>query len=166
VRRVDDQREAGERERDRRPDPVPHRLLEHEARVQRDEHRRRVLDQERDADVEPPDRDQVEELHEREAGDPEDDEPRQLGARDAQRPRRDDGEPEREDGEGAERAELDELERREGADERHLRDGAVQPPQQRRAERHRVPEPRAALARGRDGERGLGHREKLYGGRP
>ena len=43
-----------------------------EPRPERDEERREVLDQERDADREPVDREEVEPLHEREPADPED----------------------------------------------------------------------------------------------
>ena len=78
---VDDQREPGEGEHERDPDPVVDVLPEDEARPERDEQRRDVLDQQRDPDVEPADREQVEELHEREAADPEGDERRQLAAR-------------------------------------------------------------------------------------
>ena len=64
---VDDEREAGEREGDREPEPAAHRLLHDEARPEGDEDRREVLDDERDPDVEPLDRDEVEELDERES---------------------------------------------------------------------------------------------------
>ncbi len=75
---VDDHREPDERERERVPDPPPHRLVEGEARPEPDAERREVLDQERDPDREPVDREEVEPLHEREPGDPEQREVRQL----------------------------------------------------------------------------------------
>jgi hypothetical protein len=77
---VDDEREPAEREDQRCPDPSSDRLLEDEPCPERDQHRGDVLDQQRDTDLEPVDRDEVEELHEREAGDAEEEEERQLSA--------------------------------------------------------------------------------------
>ena len=78
---VDDHREAGERQRKRDPDPAAHVLVEDVARPERDEQRAEVLDQQRDPDREPVDREEVEPLHEREPADPEDGEERQLATR-------------------------------------------------------------------------------------
>ena len=77
---VDDHREADERQRERDPDPAAHGLVEDVARPERDE-RGEVLDQQRDPDREPVDREEVEPLHEREPADPEHGEERQLAPR-------------------------------------------------------------------------------------
>ena len=53
------------------PEPPADVLLHHEAGEERDEQRAQVLDQERDADLEPVDREEVEELDERDAEDAE-----------------------------------------------------------------------------------------------
>ena len=71
VPEVDDEREPDEREPERDPEPAAHVLLQHEEGEERDEQRAEVLDQQRDADVEPVDREEVEELHERDAEDAE-----------------------------------------------------------------------------------------------
>ena len=84
---VDDQREPDEGERQREPDPATDRLLEDVARPEGDEERREILDEERDPDREPVDREEVEPLHEREPADPEEGEERQLAGAHAQ-PRR------------------------------------------------------------------------------
>ena len=60
------------------PDARAHALVPERARADRDEQRAEVLDQERDADREPVNREEVEELHERDADDAEDREPQQA----------------------------------------------------------------------------------------
>ena len=71
VPEVDDERQSDERERQRDPDPPANMLLQHEEGEERDEQRAEVLDQQRDADLEPVDREEVEELDERDAEDAE-----------------------------------------------------------------------------------------------
>ena len=78
---VDDQAEARQRERERQPDTPPHMRVLHEPRPQGDEERREVLDQQGDPDREPVDRQEVEELHEREAAHSEGHEVGQLAPR-------------------------------------------------------------------------------------
>ena len=68
---VDDQRQPGQRQRERDPDPPAHGVVVDEARPERDEQRREVLDQQRDPDREAMDREEVEPLHEREPADAE-----------------------------------------------------------------------------------------------
>ena len=63
---LDDQREAGKRDRERGPDTSAHGFVEDEARPERDEDRGDVLDQQSDPDVEAVDREEVGPLHERE----------------------------------------------------------------------------------------------------
>ncbi len=84
---LDHEREPGERQRERHPDPRADVLAAERARPDRDEQRAEVLDQERDADLEPVNREEVEELHERDAEDAEDGEPEQAAAIDAERAR-------------------------------------------------------------------------------
>ncbi len=79
------QRQAGEREREREPDAAAHVLVPERPRPDRDEKRAEVLDQERDADLQPVDGEEVEELDERDADDAEEGEPGELAALDAQR---------------------------------------------------------------------------------
>ena len=75
---VDHEREPSQAERDRGPQPAPHRLADEESGVERHEDRRDVFDHEGDADVEPAQPHEVEELDEGEAEDPEDHEEGEL----------------------------------------------------------------------------------------
>ena len=75
---LDDQREPGEGEAERQPDASPHALVQDVPRPERDEQRREVLDQQRDAHRQPVDREEIEPLHERDAGDAEDGEEQEL----------------------------------------------------------------------------------------
>ena len=69
-----DEAEPDERERERGPDAPADRLVPDEARPERDEHRRRELEEQADADRQSLDRDEVEPLDEREADDAVEDE--------------------------------------------------------------------------------------------
>jgi hypothetical protein len=103
---ADDQHEAHQREPERGPDPTAHVLAVDEARPQRDEQRREVLDQQCDADREPVDREEIEPLHEREACEAEDEEERQLASRQSQPPRCNGGDDGEEADRGAQRSNL------------------------------------------------------------
>jgi hypothetical protein len=82
---LDHQCEAGKRERQRSPDPPAYPLVAERRRVDRDEERPEVLDQQRDPDLESVDREEVEELHERDAADAEHREAQDLVAPDSER---------------------------------------------------------------------------------
>jgi hypothetical protein len=82
---LDHQRQPGQRETERDPDPAANVLVQERSCVDRDEHRAEVLDQERDRDREAVDREEVRQLHARDADGAEKDEPRELATRDAQR---------------------------------------------------------------------------------
>ena len=136
-----EQREADDREGQRGPDPPPHRLVEDVPRVERDEHRRDVLDQQRDADLQSLDRHEVEPGDECQAGDAEDGEKRQLAeahAKGRAPPDEQDGEQEQKRSGGAHLGQP--LRGHAARLEDHLRDGAVQRPERRRREHHRVPQ--------------------------
>ena len=75
------EREAAEHEREGGPDAPAHRLVPGEPCPQRDQHRRRELEEQPDPDRQPVDRDEVEPLHEREADDAVEREPAELAAR-------------------------------------------------------------------------------------
>ena len=96
---LDDEREAGERKGEGEPDPSAHVLAIDEPRPERDEERREVLEEERDPDRQPVDRDEVEPLHEREPADAEQDEQGKLARAQAEpaavRQREDEREPEK-----------------------------------------------------------------------
>ena len=77
---LDDDRQAGDAEDERRPDPPADVLVVDEAREERDEERAQELDEERDPDRQMVDRDEVEKLHEPDPGDAEDDEEEDLAA--------------------------------------------------------------------------------------
>ena len=62
---LDDEREPGEREDERRPDAAADRLVEDEPSPERDEDRRDELDQQGDPDVEPVNREEVGPLNRR-----------------------------------------------------------------------------------------------------
>ena len=142
---LDDEREPGEAQRDRDPDPPSDVLLVDEPREERDEQRRGELDEERDADREVLDRDEVEPLHERDADEAERDEEEELAAADPQ-PRRRDHEQEREEEDrGARVADLRELERREPRAEDDLRHAPVDGEERRRGGDHDVAEPRLVV---------------------
>ena len=68
---LDDEREPGQRECERNPDPPSHVLAVHEARPERDEERSDELDHERDPDRDAVDREEVGPLHERQPADAE-----------------------------------------------------------------------------------------------
>ncbi len=161
MREVDDQRQPGERERERDPDPPAHLLVEDVARPERDEERPEVLDQQRDPDREPVDREEVEPLHEGEAADAEHREERQLAGADAEARPRGQGQHEREADERPGRAHLREPERREARRQDHLRDRAVDRPQDRGGRSHRVAQPWASNGRRPDREGRLAHRASL-----
>ena len=137
-------RQADEGEREREPHPAAHVLLEDEARPERDEQRRRVLDEEADADLEPGDGREVEELDERDAADAEHGEEGELAARRAQargaRQQHDEAEPD----ERAGAARLREAQRRDAGLEHDLRDRAVDGEQHRGAHDHEVADRRPA----------------------
>src|SRR5581483_11344810 len=122
------------------------------ARPEGDEERCEVLDEQRDADRQAVDREEVEELHERESADAEGDYVRKLAARESQPAGvRDDehrDEPERR----AERTHLREPLRREAGGEDRLRHRAVHAPEHGRDRGHQVPEPRMPHTRRLDGK--------------
>ena len=93
------------------PDAPPDVLLVDEPREERDEERRGELDEERDADGQVLDRDEVEPLHERDADETERDEEDELASSDPQPRRRDHEEEGEEEDRGARVADLRELER-------------------------------------------------------
>jgi len=117
-----------------------------EAGPECDQDRRRVLDEERDPDLEPVDREEVEPLHECEPEDPEGGEEEELVAADpkpfgpGQSKRRDENE------RRARRANLAEPERRDPGREDRLCDRPVDSPEAGRGEHHRVAEQGAARA--------------------
>ena len=162
---VDDHPEADQRERERDPDAPPHVLVEDVAGPQRDEQRSQVLDQQRDPDGEPVDREEVEPLHEREPADPEDGEERQLAPRGPEARGRDHEQDEHEPDRGAERSHLEQPQRREVRAEDHLRHGPVDGPEDRRRSRHGVPDPRAPMRGRLDRKRRLAHGAAIYGPR-
>ena len=152
---LDDEREAGEAHRDRHPDAPPDVLVVDEPREERDEERRRELDEQRDAHRQVLDRDEVEPLDERDPDEAERDEERELAAAHAQ-PRRRDREQEGEEQDRRARvADLRELERREPRAEDDLRDASVDREQRRRRRDHHVAEPRLVV-RAPLGEQGGG----------
>ena len=115
---LDDEREPGQAHGDRDPDPPADVLLVDEPREERDEERRGELDEERDADGQVLDRDEVEPLHERDPDEPERDEKEELATTDAQSRGSDDEQEREEENRGARVADLRELERREARAER------------------------------------------------
>ena len=72
---VDDERQAGEAEGEREPEPAADGLVHEEAGPEGDQYGRDVLDDEGDADVEATDRDEIKEMDE---GEPEDAEEREV----------------------------------------------------------------------------------------
>src|SRR5439155_6685247 len=68
---VDDEGQPAERQRERDPQPAADVLLEHEVGEERDQQWAEVLDQQRYADLQAMDGEEVEELHERDAEDAE-----------------------------------------------------------------------------------------------
>ena len=162
---LDDQPETGERAGECDPDPAPDGLVHGVVRKEGDDQRCEVLDQERNAYRQLVDREEVEPLHQCHAADPEGREERELAPRHAQRGRPPDCHRDREPEEGAERAHLRQLERRDPGGENDFRDRAVEPEQRRRDEHHRVADRGAGVpaARARDvGE--IDHRPRLSGG--
>jgi hypothetical protein len=138
------------------------RLVPAEARPECDEHRRRELEQEADADRQPVDRDEVKPLHEREAADPVEDEERHLLSREPETTGSHDGEDESEADEAERRAELRQPQRRDPGGEDHLRDCAVHREQRCRRKRHRIAEPWMPLSCERRPWKGdLDHRPRL-----
>src|SRR5919205_2846689 len=161
---LDDEREPGQRECERNPDPPSHVLAVHEARPERDEERREVLEEERDPDREAMDRYEVEPLDEREPEDAEEDERRQLTRTQPEPRRARQREDEGEADEGSGRPDLGEPRRRKAGVEDHLRDGAVDGEERRREQHHPVAEERASVARGRPrGQDRLDHPARLQG---
>ena len=156
ARQVDDQHEPGEREGERHPDPLPHVLAVGEAHPQGDEQGRRVLDEQRDPDREPVDGEEVEPLDEGEPADPEQGEKRQLPSADPELLRRVDGDDEEEPCRSAERADLRQAVGGDAVHQDHLRDRAVDAPEDGCGRRHRVAEVGAAR-RYLDGRRCLAH---------
>ena len=154
---VHDQRQPEQRQRERGPDPPPHRILVDEARPERDEQRREVLDQQRDPDREAVDRQEVEPLHERQTDEAEREQVRQLAPRQPQAPGRDRGDDHDQPDRCAERPHLREPLRREARREDRLRDRAVHAPEHRRRRCHQIAEPRAPNAGRLDWEGGLAH---------
>ena len=148
---------AAEGERQRQPDPPPHRLMEDIARPKRDEERGEVLDEQRDPDREPVDRQEVEPLHEREPAHPEHEQERQLLQGHLQPPRPGDGEYQHQPEERPGRPDLGQPERRDARVEDHLRDGAVDGPEDSRGRSHGVSELRAPVCRRLDVEVCLAH---------
>ena len=139
-----------------------------EPRPQRDQHRRRELEQEADPDRQPVDRDEVEPLDEREADDAVDREPAELAAGpDPEPPRGEDREPDGDAEEAPGRAQLGPPQRADpAAVQRELRDRAVEREERRGGDRQRVAEPRPPPLGGDSGrQRELGHRARLPVGR-
>ena len=157
-----DERESGERERQREPYPAAYVLVPGVPCPQGDEDRRGELEQQRDPDRQPVDGDEVEPLHEREAADAVEEKERDLPARQPQPVRvRAARARARAPGAGG-GAQLGETERGDARVEQHLRHGAVDREERRRDERHRVAESRTAI--GCDvapRQRDLGHRMRL-----
>ena len=152
---LDDDRQPGDAEDERGPDPPPDVLVVDEAREERDEERAEELDEERDPDRQMVDRDEVQELHEPDSGDAEDDEEEELAPVGAERRAREEEQEDEEPDRGARRADLGQLERREAGAEHDLRDGSVHGEEARGHDDHRVSEPRAvvdaSLVRGEEG---------------
>jgi hypothetical protein len=128
-----------------------------EAGPQRDEERCEVLDQQRHADLEAVDGEEVEPLDERQPADAEEGEERQLARGDPEPARGGHGEEKRQADERAGRAHLGELQRRDPVREDHLRDRSVDGPERGGRHRHHVAEARVPNAGRLDGEGGLGH---------
>ena len=164
VEDVDDQRETGERERKREPDPAPDGLVEGKPRPEGDEQRRQVFDQERDSDLEPVDREEVEPLDEGKPADPEQRKAGQLATPDAEARRGGREKHEHEPDECARRAHLGEAQRRDPGGEDHLRDGAVDPPERRGASPPSRTRPAAAAAAPAQQEKGPRSRRPAYAG--
>jgi ribonuclease E len=143
---LDDQRQARERQREGDPEPWPNWAVDDEPHPERDEERGQVLDQQRDPDLEPVDRQEVEPLDEREPADPEDGEEGELAAGHPQDARPREGEHRHQADRRTRNPHLGEPKGREPGGERHLGDHAVDGEQGRTREHHRVAEP-GALAR-------------------
>jgi hypothetical protein len=141
------EREPDDDEREGGPGAAAHRLVPDEPRPQGDQHRRRELEQQPDPDREPVDSDEVQPLHEREADDAVEREPRGLPPRlDPQPLRRQDRKACGDEQEAPGCAELRPAQRADvAAVERDLRDGAVDREERRRADDHGVAEPRPAV---------------------
>ena len=154
VPQVDDERQSAEGEDERGPDAPPDGLLRHESSPERDQDRREVLDEQRDSDLKPVDREEVEPLDEREPEDAERDEEEELAPADAQTPGLRDRKRHGECDGGPGRPHLRQPRRREAGAEDRLRDRPVDTPHAGRGEHHRVAEQRAPnmrlLARGED----------------
>ena len=110
---VDDERQAGEAEGQREPEPAADGLVHEEAGPEGDQHGRDVLDDEGDADVEATDRDEIKEMDEGEPEDAEEREVAELAKRDAQAPRPDERDRAKEEERRAGRARLGEAQDRE-----------------------------------------------------
>ena len=145
---LDDERETDHRQDERQPEPAPDRLLVDRPGPERDQDRSEVLEQQRDPDRQPPDRDEVEPLHECDACDPEDDQIGELASREAQGVASREREQEREAEERSGRAHLRQLERGDPRLEHDLGDGAVQREEERSRDHHRVAEGGPPLAPG------------------
>ena len=154
---VDDQRQPDEREGEREPDAAAHAFVEDVARPERDDQRRDVLDQERDPDREPVNREEVEPLHQGEAADPPDGEKRELAPADLEAPGCDREQRDHEADDRPCHPHLRQPERRDSRCQDDLRDGSVHRPQGGRARRHQVADARAAVRGRRNGEWGFGH---------
>jgi hypothetical protein len=81
---LDDEREAGQGQREREPQAAPDRFVDEEARPDGDQHGSEVLDDEGDPDVEMGDRREVEEVDEGEPGDAEEEEEPEVAPLDPQ----------------------------------------------------------------------------------
>ena len=142
-----DEREPRQAHRDGDPDAPPNVLLVDEAREERDEERRGELDEQRDADREVLDGDEVEPLHERDADEAECDEEEQLAPPDPQTRRRHSEEEREEQDRRARVPDLRQLERREAGTENDFRNAAVDCEERRGGRDHDVAEPRLVVRR-------------------
>jgi hypothetical protein len=154
---VDDEREADEGQRERKPDAPAHALVEDVPRRERDGERGDVLDQERDPDCESVEREEVEPLHEGEAADPPHDEERKLAPPHLQPLGRDHEEHDHEPDDRSRHPHLCEPQRRDPGCEDHLRDRAVDGPESGGGRRHHVADARTPARRRGDGKGGFGH---------
>ena len=162
-----DEDDASHGERQCRPDTPSHGLVPDEHGPERDEHRRRELEQQADPDRETLDRDEVQPLDEREADDPVEDEERHLVAAHPE-PRGSDDDEDR--GEAEARAGGAQLRQPQARDARrredHLHHRAVDREQRRRGDEHGVPDAwmAASTLDACPREDDLGHSRKLATG--
>ena len=135
---LDDQDEPGQAEHERDPQPTADPLVEREPRPEGDEQRCEELDQERLADRQPVDGEEVRPLDERQAADSERSDEHELATGDRDRPRPCREHDQHQTRERARGSHLGQALRAEPGVLDHLDDGRVDPEQRRRDRDHRV----------------------------